>query len=349
MSQHRPKVFAEFIGQPEIIKRLQIAIEAAKTRNVSVPHLIFCGGPGLGKTTLAQIVANEMGVKMTTVMAAELKKTEDISNLLYDALSTSGYDIYTGEITGKIEPNIIFLDEIHRLNKKAQEAWYPVIEDFAIHQRTQCKNENGGYEIKNMIKKVPLFTLIGATTEAGNLERPFRDRFTGGIMLFKPYNNEEMVRVLQFQAEKFGCNLHKDAALSISERARGTARVAIGLLERCNELATVNGTNEVTHDLVEEMFGMLELDSIGLGDIDTELLKYLDKIRRPVGLSTIAEYLGENQEYISDVIEPYLIKKGMLVRLPAGRMITAIGHEHLMNGGKIESRETKLFGDVSGV
>lgn len=346
---YRPLAFKDFVGQEDIIKRLKISIEASNKQNDAIPHLLFCGGPGLGKTTMAHIIGAEMGVRVTTVMAADLKSSDSLFDLYQQALDLTGYDVYTGSIVGKIKPNIIFADEIHKLAKKVQEALYPALEDFVVYKKQSEKDPFGyGYTSKMTKRILPRFTLIGATTEAGKLERPFRDRF-GHILVFRPYAHEEMVSILQTHATENGWRIESGAALLIAERARGVARIAINLMERCVDVSITNGKGGlVDADVTNETFHLLDIDAVGLNELDIKYLKYLDMIKRPVGISTISEFIGESQDYVSDVIEPFLVKMGFIVRSPSGRLLTPIGKRHLITGGAICAKEVAMIGAQTG-
>lgn len=339
--EKRPLKFEDFIGQENIKKQLEIAIKAAKSENKALPHILLSGPPGLGKTTLAQIVANEMNVKCITTMAGKLKDDKAVTDTLLQVIDFTGYDEETAEVNGTIIPNILFADEIHELPIKAQEALYPILEDFIVMQQDSIVNPFTMEKIKVVEKRtVPYFTLIGATTESGDLARPFRDRFGLRFQLI-PYTQEETVKILKGYCDRINCIYDINALEEIAARGRGVARIALNLLARCRDYCISQDFDYITLEAVKESFDILQIDDIGLGINDIKLLKYLSMTNRPIGINSLAEYIGETVSTLTDIIEPYLIKNAFIVRTSRGRVITELGKSHLQNRGDIN--KNKVF------
>ena len=305
----RPKSFDSYIGQSAIKGNLQISIEAAKKRGQVLDHLLFYGPPGLGKTTLAGVIAAEMETEIKITSAPALERPRDIIGIL---MSLKG-----GEV--------LFIDEIHRLNKIAEEILYPAMEDFYLDMTT-----GKSQSVKTLRVPVPKFTLIGATTKAGALSGPLRDRF-GIIHRLEFYNADELSAVVTRTAGILNFEITKDGAIAIARRSRGTPRIANRLVKRVADYALVKSNGKITEQIANEALDVLKIDVCGLDNTDRALLKLIiEKYDGgPVGIETIAAALGEDVRTIEDVYEPYLLQQGLINRTPRGRMVTEKAYKHL--------------------
>ena len=317
----RPKSFENYIGQSGLKETLQISIEAAKRRELPLDHLLFYGPPGLGKTTLAGVIANEMDVDIKITSAPALERPRDIIGIL---MSLKG-----GEI--------LFIDEIHRLNKVAEEILYPAMEDFFLDMTT-----GKSQSVKTLRIPVPKFTLIGATTKAGALSGPLRDRF-GIIHRLEFYSTEELTQVVKRTASILDIEITDDGAIAIAKRSRGTPRIANRLVKRVSDYALVRHDGEITKKIAELSLDCLKIDDFGLDNTDRCLLKLIiEKFDGgPVGVETLSAALGEDVRTIEDVCEPYLLQAGFLQRTPRGRKISPEALRYL--GYKTNSSQQKLF------
>lgn len=305
----RPKTFEEYIGQKTIKETLKITIQAAKKRNVQLDHILLYGPPGLGKTTLANIIANECGVNIKITSAPALERPRDIIGILMSLK----------------EGEILFIDEIHRLNKVAEEILYPAMEDFTL-DLTTGKSQT----VKTMRVPVQKFTLIGATTKAGALSGPLRDRF-GVIHRLEFYTTEELSMVVKRSAKILNIEIDDLGALEIAKRSRCTPRIANRLIKRAADWALVKGSGVITEKTAKDALDALNIDKNGLDSTDRELLGLIinNYDGGPVGIETLGVALGEDIRTIEDVIEPYLLQTGFLKRTQRGRMATSLAYEHL--------------------
>lgn len=310
----RPRKFTEYIGQSKVKENLSIFIEAAKRRNEALDHVLLYGPPGLGKTTLAGIIASELGVNLRVTSGPAIEKPGDLAAIL---TNLGNYDV-------------LFIDEIHRLNRSVEEVLYPAMEDYALDIII-----GKGPSARSIRLDLPKFTLIGATTRAGRLTAPLRDRF-GVINRLEMYTPEELSLIVKRSAGILGAGIDEGGAFEIARRARGTPRIANRLIKRVRDFAQVKGNGFIDQEVTDIALDALEVDKIGLDNVDrTMLLSIIEKFGGgPVGLETLAATTGEEPDTIEDVYEPYLLQLGFINKTPRGRMATKLAYEHL--GKKFE-------------
>lgn len=305
----RPKLLCDYIGQQKAKDNLKVYIEAAKQRKESLDHVLFYGPPGLGKTTLAGIIANEMDVNLKITSGPAIEKPGEMAAILNNLQ----------------DGDLLFVDEIHRLNRQVEEVLYPAMEDYAIDIVI-----GKGASARSIRLDLPKFTLVGATTRAGMLTAPLRDRF-GVVHRLEFYTTEELTQIIKRSAIVFQVEIDEEGAKELARRSRGTPRLANRLLKRVRDFAQVKYDGRITKEVADFALDLLEVDKLGLDNIDREiLLTMIEKFTGgPVGLDTLAAAIGEDSGTIEDVYEPYLIQNGLLQRTPRGRVVTSLAYKHL--------------------
>ena len=304
----RPQAFDSYVGQEKVVESLKIYIQAAKMRGETLDHVLLYGPPGLGKTTLSQIIALEMGVNIKTTSGPAIERAGDMASILNDLG----------------QGDVLFVDEIHRLNRTIEEVLYPAMEDFVLDIMI-----GKGQNARSLRLDLPKFTLIGATTRIGLMTAPLRDRF-GVVSRLEPYTIEELTKIITRSAGVLAIDIEQSGAQEIARRSRGTPRIANRLLKRVRDFAQVKFDGVVDERATRAALDILEVDKMGLDNVDrTVLLTMIEKFGGgPVGLDTLSAATGEDAETIEDVYEPYLLQLGYIQRTPRGRIVTALGYRH---------------------
>ncbi len=310
----------KLVGNADIQRQIYVATESARAENRSIPHILFAGAAGCGKTTMAKRIAQLCGTNFVRLLPDSIKKMSDVT-ALFEKLDHSGYDTKGNRLENpKIKPAVVFIDEIHNLKILPQEWLGVAMENFELEEK--CGN----------LYWLPYFTLVGATTNDGLLSKPFLDRFKMRF-IFKPYSFEESIQIVIVHAERLNLAIMLDAAEAISKRGRGVPRILVGYIERCRDTAIVAGSKTITKDIVEDTFTLLGVDKNGLRETELRLMKTLYEANIPLGVENLAIIINEVPKTITNSIEPFLIQEGYIIRSGQGRLITGRGRKYLEESG----------------
>lgn len=341
MTAVRPQTLKELHGQSHLKKQIELAVAASKLRHDPVGHILLTGPAGCGKTTIANIVANERGVDFVPIIATAIKSEDDLKEILASQLNREGYSNTNPEPINPnaIKPTVLFIDEIHNLKRKLYETLYTVLED-RIYWEEETDPWSGR---KQKLKAwVPKFTLVGATTREGSLDKPFLDRFRYRWKL-KRYTTVECIKFVLDTLSQNKIKGDAAVAMEVARRSRGVARIAINLTQQCIDVAVAKGSDRLTVEMVSEYFELKGIDWFGLEDIDRQILEYLNSTCKPIGVAAIAAFLEESKESIEQHYEPFLVSQGYMGRTPRGRAITEKGREYLDYKGIVQRQDSKLY------
>ena len=336
LNASRPGTLDEFVGQDHLKSLIRTAVDSSRKRNAAFPHTLVTGAAGLGKTSIARLIASQMGVRFVPVTAEALEDTAAVKGLL-SRLDDSGYDS-RGQPTGAIKPSVLFLDEAHRLSRQSQELLYVCVEDRVLDARV--RDPLTGL-MKPVREWVPHFTLVAATNRPGSLTPSFRDRLRLNLRL-EAYGDRDAAKIAKAALQKFGLKCGPSSARQIAARGRGVPRKIVGICEQVRDLAVSRGKQSASPALCVKAFEALGIDPIGLARLDVDYLKALVAQGQPVGLKTAASLLGEAEEGIEEAVEPFLMLKGLIARTSRGRVVTPSGIEHLRKHHGLEDHGRSL-------
>lgn len=340
----------KLIGNTDIMHQLTLARFSAKEDDRALPHTLFSGAAGCGKTSTARFIANESGSLFVSVVPEAIKTRDDVLNIFEQFDKKTGYDRYGDRIKEiSIAYPLLFIDEIHRLPATGQEHLGIVMEEWRIAlDASQVKAkpyDKFGMDVKERSRWCPFFTLMGATTNDGLLSKPFRDRFKLRF-LFNTYDLEESIEIVSVHAERLGVSIDRDGSLEIAQRGRGVPRILVRLLERCRDFAISIDSRHIDSDGAKVTFALMKVDNTGLTSVDVQILKTLYKSKEPLGIDNLSIIVNESKQGISETIEPYLIQRGFITRMSRGRTLTESGKEYLIMKGYIDEGDEEDWVDI---